>query len=363
MGALPGRVEGRLVEGRLMDVRFSSEQEALRDAATRLVDRLGPHSVAEVGDPERSEKLDAAVAAAGWRELRVDRGDGSPLASGVEAGIVAEALGRGLADVGFFGPLMATELRRLIGAPPGPPGETVALSADLSSAVFDPVGDTRAPVAVDAGGSTTALLLVAGPEGPRLVESALSGRRAGVDLTRPSVGLGPAGTWQPVDGIGQPMTPDHLARFTALGLSLACADLVGAMSGAVALAVDHARNRYQYGVAIGSFQAVQHLLADAYVLGEGARSVALYAAWAVDALPPADALDAGSVAKAYCARAAQSVCETAIQVHGGMGNTWECSAHLFLRRALLAADLLGNTGASLERVLAHRRIGGGDGLP
>ena len=107
------------------------------------------------------------------------------------------------------------------------------------------------------------------------------------------------------------------------------------MRGAVDLAVDYAASRHQYGRSIGSFQAVQHLLADAYVLMEGSRSVALHAAWAVDALPTDAALAAAAVAKAYCARAARTVCETAIQVHGGIGNTWECLAHVYLRRALL----------------------------
>jgi len=108
---------------------------------------------------------------------------------------------------------------------------------------------------------------------------------------------------------------------------------------------------------------VQHLLADAHVATEGSRSVTLHATWAVDALDPHDAVAAGAVAKAYCARAARDVCETAIQVHGGIGNTWECLAHVFLRRALLSIDVLGGTGASLRRVLAHHGIGRGDGGP
>jgi len=106
----------------------------------------------------------------------------------------------------------------------------------------------------------------------------------------------------------------------------------------------------------------EHRNPDAFVAMEGSRSVALHAAWAVDARPAPDALAAASVAKAYCARAARSVCETAIQVHGGMGNTWECLAHVFLRRALLSSDILGGVGPSLTRVLAHRGIGGTDGL-
>jgi len=95
---------------------------------------------------------------------------------------------------------------------------------------------------------------------------------------------------------------------------------------------------------------------------EGSRSVARHAAWAVDALDPDDAVAAAAVAKAYCARAARTVCETTIQVHGGVGNTWECLAHVFLRRALLATDLLGGVGPSLDRVLAHHGIGGDRGL-
>ena len=159
----------------------------------------------------------------------------------------------------------------------------------------------------------------------------------------------------PVDG--RLIDDDDLARWTALGLSLAGADLVGIMRGAVHLATEYATHRRQYGAAIGSFQAVQHLLADAFVLMEGSRSVALHAAWAVDALPADEALAAAAVAKAYCARAALDVCETAIQVHGGIGNTWECLAHVYLRRALLSSDLLGGTGASMDRVLAHFGIG------
>ena len=95
---------------------------------------------------------------------------------------------------------------------------------------------------------------------------------------------------------------------------------------------------------------------------EGSRSIALHAAWAVDALPGPDALAAASAAKAYCARAARAVCETAIQVHGGIGNTWDCLAHVFLRRALLSADVLGGVGDNLARVLAAHGVEVDDGL-
>jgi alkylation response protein AidB-like acyl-CoA dehydrogenase len=185
---------------------------------------------------------------------------------------------------------------------------------------------------------------------------------ARVDLTRPSVALDSATPVTPLVGEGRPLTADDLTRWTALGLALTCADLVGTMRGAVQLAGGYAAQRKQYGVPVGSFQAVQHLLADAFVAMEGSRSVTLYAAWAVDALPAPESLAAAAVAKAYCARAARAVCETAIQVHGGIGNTWECLAHVYLRRAQLSSDVLGGVGPSLARVLAHHGIGGSDGL-
>ena len=142
-----------------------------------------------------------------------------------------------------------------------------------------------------------------------------------------------------------------LATWDSLALAITCADLVGIMRGAVTLATEYARQRAEYGATIGSFQAVQHLLADAHVAMEGSRSIALHAAWAVDVLPAVEALVAASAAKAYCARAARSVCETAIQVHGGIGNTWECLAHVYLRRARSRPR---SGGPTLARALARQ---------
>ncbi|HEY5886996.1 MAG TPA: hypothetical protein VIT24_04670, partial [Acidimicrobiales bacterium] len=110
-----------------MDVRLSPEQRALRDSAAQLVYRLAASTVGALDDAERAAKLDAAVAASGWRELRVAADGDEPLASGVEVAIVAEELGRRLADTPFLGTTLAAELRRLAGAPPATTPETVAL--------------------------------------------------------------------------------------------------------------------------------------------------------------------------------------------------------------------------------------------
>ena len=345
-----------------MDVRLSPEQQALRDSVAQVADRLGPHADGELDDVERAAKLDAAIAASGWRELRTpDTGD-TPLASGVEAALVAEELGRGLADAPFLGVTLATELRRLARAPLAAEPETVALARGLAEpACIAHDAVASGCVAVDARGAGRALVLLPDAGGHVLGEVTLQQVDEQVDLTRPSAVPAPVPPVVVADQ-GRVLTDDDLARWTALGLALTSADLVGVMRGAVQLACDYASERRQYGTAIGSFQAVQHLLADAFVAMEGSRSATLYAAWAVDALPPSEAVAAGAVAKAYCTRAARNVCETAIQVHGGIGNTWECLAHVYLRRALLSSDVLGGAGANIARVLAHHGIGGNDGL-
>lgn len=340
-----------------MDVRLSAEQEALRDSVVRVAERFGPTAVGQLDDEARLDGVDAAVADAGWRELRAAADGTEPLASGVEVAIVAEELARRLVEAPFLGATLAAELRRLAGAPAAEGVETVALAADLGD--FARVADATMPesvVAIDARGASTAVVLLPLDGGWALGEVPLAPGDAVLDLTRPTVPVERKVDVGTVAGQTRTLTEDDLARVTALGLATACADLVGVMTGATALARDYAVDRRQYGTAIGSFQAVQHLLADAHVATEGSRSVALHAAWAVDALDPADAVAAAAVAKAYCARAARTVCETSIQVHGGIGNTWECLAHVYLRRALVSSDVLGGVGPSLDRVLAHRQI-------
>jgi alkylation response protein AidB-like acyl-CoA dehydrogenase len=342
-----------------VDVRLSPEQVALRDSAAQVVDRLGPATVAQLDDAERAGKLDAAVAAAGWRELRTPTDDGNPWASAVEVAVIAEELGRGLADAAFFGPTLAADLRRRAGAPLATAGETVALGPDLTRLAE---ADEDAETAVDAHGARSALLRVAGGAGRRLAAVVLGTEATGTDLTRRVAQRREGERVVAVEGQARVLDADDLARWQSLGLAVLCADLVGTMRGALELATEYAKQRKQYGATIGSFQAVQHMLADAHVAVEGSRSIALHAAWAVDAESADEALAACSAAKAYCARAARSVCETSIQVHGGIGNTWECLAHVFLRRALFSTEVLGGVGPNLERVLAARGIGGDGGL-
>ena len=261
-----------------MDVRLTAEQQQLRDAAAALADDLGPGSVADLDDELRKARLEKAVDATSFRTLRTDG------ASGVEVAIVAEEFSRGLVDVPFIGPILADDLQQRTGTAPSAGGGEP-----------DSVG-------------------------------------AGVDLTASLAGVVVA----PAELSS--LSSEDVLRWQALALTVTAADLVGASRGALNLASEYAKVREQYGAAIGSYQAIGHLLAEGLALIEGSISVLRHAAWAVDELPGEDALRSAKIAKIYCARAARTVCETAIQVHGGIGNTWECLAHVYLRRVLVATE-------------------------
>jgi len=287
-----------------MDVRLTVEQQQLRDAAAKLADDLGPGSVADLADNSRITRLDRQIETTGWRSLRSDG------ASGVEVAIVAEEFGRGLIDAPFLGPVLADDLARHVG---GTAASTIALDAH----------------AIDARGFQRALRL----DDTTVSTVELDDARIAVDLTRASAQI----TGKP-STVGE-LDSDAAQRWLALALATTSADLVGTARGAHTLACDYAKLREQYGKSIGSYQAVAHLLAESLALIEGSISILRHAAWAVDELSAAEAIRAGRFAKVYCSRAARTVCETAIQVHGGIGNTWECLAHVYLRRALTSTQL------------------------
>jgi alkylation response protein AidB-like acyl-CoA dehydrogenase len=349
-----------------MDTRDTAEQAELRRSARQLARELGPATVADLDDATRAKRLSAAVRDAGWLELRADGGDGRPLAGGVEAAIIAEALGAAVADAAFAGPVLAGDLARRAGVQVGD-GTVVAFAPSLVDLAVVHGGTTAAPLHVIDGGGEVDSGFVLTPEGSghRLARLGLDGADdssgTGSDLTRSVRTVGAQAPVVVVPDQDRLLTDDDLALVRALGLALTSADLVGVMRGVLDVTVAYAAERQQYGVPIGSFQAVQHLLAEARCLMEGSHSVALHASWAVDNLPPDGALTAGRVAKAYCARAARTVGETAIQVHGGIGNTWECIVNVYVRRALLSSRWFGDVGEQL-RELERTRLGVGDGL-
>jgi alkylation response protein AidB-like acyl-CoA dehydrogenase len=125
--------------------------------------------------------------------------------------------------------------------------------------------------------------------------------------------------------------------------------MLGAAQQVLDMTVQYAKDRVQFGRPIGSFQAVKHRCADRLVDVEGMRSSLYYAAWAVGAGDP-DASAAASAAKVWCSDAARRVMASALQVHGGIGFTWEHDLHLFVKRSQLDQVSFGDAPYHRERL-------------
>jgi alkylation response protein AidB-like acyl-CoA dehydrogenase len=175
--------------------------------------------------------------------------------------------------------------------------------------------------------------------------------RPALDLTRPLASITfneAAGACVGSAGAGGAVL-QRVMQVASVGLA---AEQVGGAERCLELAVEHAKRREQFGRPIGSFQAVKHRCADVLVVVEAAKSAAMYAAWALSC-DEVDQTAAASVAKACCSDAFSEAAKSAIQVHGGLGFTWEHPAHLFLRRAISSRELFGSPALHRERVLTR----------
>ncbi|OBG33003.1 acyl-CoA dehydrogenase [Mycobacterium alsense] len=340
-----------------MEIAFTDEQQLLQETAAQLGESIGVTNPDEIAT---GEVLDAQ-----WQRL-VDLGVPtlrSPglcglAASGVETAIVIEQLARTLSAVPVVGQaVLATELLEAAGADKeleriaeGNLRVAPVLRADLTGFC----AANWPGVAFDAAGATHGLCALRADGHRRLVCAPLDGNEASaLDLTRvircTATDLEGYG-----DLTGKPISDERWQRVESLALTVFAADLVGVMQGALDDAVRYAGERAQFGAKIGSFQAVGHLLADALVQVEGARSCLWHAAWAIDHLPADEARLAAMTAKAYASAAGREVVETTVQVFGGIAITWEHVSHLRLRRTLLDRQLLGDETVHYEAIAALR---------
>ena len=168
----------------------------------------------------------------------------------------------------------------------------------------------------------------------------------GMDFTRKIYSVTFSGT--PAEPLGSAQ-PADLAKPLATATAALAAELAGGMQRVMEAAVGYAKTRKQFGKPIGSFQAVQHMCAEMYLETESARSAAYYAAWALSENAP-DAAVAVSIAKMYSSDASRTVGNRGIQVHGGMGFTWENDIHLYYRRAKASETMLGDATFHRERI-------------
>jgi alkylation response protein AidB-like acyl-CoA dehydrogenase len=285
-----------------MHFAFTPEQEALRAEARRWLDEhYPPERVAELADSEAGWDPSswAELAELGWLGVSVAEEHGGAGLGFLEEAVLLEELGRAL----YPGPYFSTVALAL-----------PALGADDRARVA--AGEVRWSALVD--GLVPDLALV-----DRVVTA-----DGGVDAEGDAVEtMDSTRRFGRLRAEAGDATPDRPRLRAALAV-----EAIGVGQRALDWGVEHAKERQQFGKAIGVYQAVSHSLVDAFTAIELARSLAYWAAWCV-AEGDGEASRAAAAAKAYAAEAAVSACERAIQVHGGIGFTWEHPLHRFYKRA------------------------------
>ena len=366
-----------------MDFDLSKPQKLLKESARGLLQReCGPGRVRELMETETAhdEGLWRALAEQGWTGLLVAEEHGGLGLGLVEMAAVAEEMGRAClpgpflstlfaaALVGRAGsdaqrqkylePIAAGELKATValleeGADWGPEG--VGLEAARAGDEFVLTG--RKLFVPDAGAADLIVCVARDGEGLALLP-VRSG--AGGLAVRPTPAMDATRKLYEVEfrdvrvAAGDALGADGDARgalSAALDAATAvlCAEMVGGMQWLLETSVEYAKTRQQFGRPIGSFQAVQHMCADMLLLTESSRSAAYYAAWALGEGDPAAPL-AVSVAKAYCSDAFREVANRGVQVHGGIGFTWEHDLQLYYKRGKSAETLFGDATFHRERM-------------
>jgi len=327
-----------------MDFDLSVEQQELQAAARHLLDdRAGSSQVrAHLASGDLFDRaLWEAMAEQGWCAVAVAENEGGLGLGWVEAAVLLEEVGRHVAPVPLAPQLLT------LSALSGLSGVDDLRSGLLSGSALGAVAWTARPDAVHVdsdpekpelsgrlgpvdGAPAADALVVVLPDGVYLVDQSAVGRppaQPAMDLTRTLAWVDLEAT--PARRIGGATDSARLGGLGALAMS---AELLGGSGRVLELATEYAKNRIQFGVPIGSFQAVKHRCADMLVDVEGMRSATWYAAWSASTVEPGWDL-AASTAKVWCADASKRVMSSGLQVHGGIGFTWEHDLHLYIKRA------------------------------
>jgi alkylation response protein AidB-like acyl-CoA dehydrogenase len=376
-----------------VDFELSDDQRDLQGAATALLgDRCPTTRVRQVADePGHLDRaLWAAMAEQGWLAVAVPEALGGLGLGVVETVVLCEQLGRHVAPVPFLGTVLAglalvsALAEDAIDADTALGGDGIGAWIDRLSAgqAVGAVAWSRRPGAVTAdvdgvgrwtlsgrsdlvvyGPAADVVIVFADVDGaPALfaVDPAGSERpsaEAAMDRTRTVGWLDLAG--RPALRLGGIEAADALLDKAATAMA---AEMLGAADRVLEMTVAYAKDRVQFGRPIGGFQAIKHRCADMLVDVEGMRSATYYAGWAVGAGDP-DASAAASVAKVWSSDAARRVMASGLQVHGGIGFTWEHDLHLYLKRSQLDQMSFGDAGFHRQRLAEILRPRAESGLP
>jgi alkylation response protein AidB-like acyl-CoA dehydrogenase len=344
---------------------YTEEESELRASVRALLaDRSGPAAVLgriETDQPYDSALWKALAEQTGCAGLPISEEHGGAGASFRETAVVLEELGRSVAPTPFFGSavlataalLAAGETELLTELAGGAISATLAVPFSFFNNAFPTT------VSADLTGTVTSVVdaltadyFVVPAQGPALYVVAAADVELSpivtLDPTRPLANV----TLKGASGRQIASGDDAVRALTAAwrtGAALLASEQLGVAERALETTIEYLKTRYQFGRPLGSFQALKHRLADAWVSVTQARAVARYAATCVATDDP-DADIAASLAQAQVSQAALTVAEEAVQLHGGIGFTWEHPAHLYLKRAKSTSLALGTADRHRARL-------------
>jgi alkylation response protein AidB-like acyl-CoA dehydrogenase len=372
-----------------MDFAFSPDQQLLRGAARAFLDEhVTPAAVRALWDDPRGvhDDLWKEMARLGWLGLAIPEAHGGSALGMVETAIVLEEMGRVACPGPYLETVVLARALQVGGTPaqqmrwlPAIAGGAARGAVAFLDAELDWRPEAAATRAEPAPGGVRLtgvkqwtpwahaadVLLVPAREPAGLSLFLVEAGARGLAVS-PVPAMDPGMRWSTVTLDGALAGADARVGAPGAGAALlgalllwgavgAAAAMLGAARRCLDLSVEYAKVREQFGQPIGSFQAIRHRCAEMLLEVENAHAATYYAAWAQDAAAEDRAL-AASVAKAYVSDAARKVCGEAIQVHGGIGFTWEYDLHLYFKRAKTLEATWGD--ADYHRELIVRQVAG-----
>jgi len=322
---------------------FSDDQQAIkRTAKDLLADRFKLEHVRELAEA-RAYDGDAwkELCGLGWAGIFIDEEHGGQGLGIVELVILMEELGYALAPLPFLSNAAAGLMIQAAGSDEQKRRWLPGIASGEARGAAGIVRGGEARLVPDAD-SADVIVLCTPDAGVSVVDRSAADVEpvTTMDATRSYARVRANG--------GEALEGDATAGMSASVLAVA-AELTGVAQRAMEMAVEYARDRKQFGRPIGSYQAVSHRCAQMLLETEGARSASYYAAWTADSEPESLPL-AASMAKAYASDAGWRVCASSLQVHGGIGFTWEHDLHFFLKRAKVDGLLYGTASEHREAV-------------
>jgi alkylation response protein AidB-like acyl-CoA dehydrogenase len=333
-----------------MDFGLSADQQEIQRTARELLsERAKPERVREHAEGAKTDMvLWRELCELGWPGIAVSESYGGQGLGAVECSILCEELGRTVAPVPFASSVMASAVIEHAGSDAQRERWLPGLASGEVIGAIGRAEGSRAPLVIGAPEAQVIVLLQ--EDHARLLTASEAGVKAipTIDPTR-SVGF------VSVDATGEELDGDIGGGSDRALIALA-AGLVGVCGRALQMTVAYVKDRRQFGVPVGSFQAVSHRCAQMLLETEKARSTVALAAWTAGA-EPGQLAETAAMAKAAASEAAMDVTASAIQAHGGIGFTWEADIHWLYKRAQLDGAFLGGAAhhrARLAGILAGR---------